>query len=82
MVPNKIRMSRAKNYVNDIGKLAYDCWQRVEYVSDTLVWREKAKGEQDGAPFNTKFVLIIIRIGKGNVGNAVRDRSILSTGVS
>ena len=25
VVPNKIRMSRAKNYVNDIGKLAYDC---------------------------------------------------------
>src|SRR4029077_21058626 len=61
-------------YVNDIGKLAYDCWQRVEYVFDTLVWREKAKGEQDGAPFHTKFVLRIIRIGKGHVGNAVRDQ--------
>ena len=38
-------------------------------LSLVQIWRE-----QDGAPLHTKFVLIIIRIGKGHVGNSVRDQ--------
>ena len=57
-----------------LGKSLHDRWQRVEDVFDTFVWREKAEGKQDRAPLRPKFVLVIVRIGKRHVRDAVRDQ--------
>ena len=75
LVPYKIGMGGTEHNVQDLGKIAHDRWQRIKgRVRYPWCGERRPNVSKNGAPLRPKFVLAIVRIGKGHVRNAVRDQ--------
>src|ERR1700677_2277262 len=62
-----VRMGRTRDDVSDILVFGQYLRQRLNYVFDSLVWRQQAERKQYGFPFHAKAVLVEIRIQKRQI---------------
>src|SRR5258706_12235775 len=69
-----MRVGDAGNHVNGIAVTRQDARQSLDYVFYALVWGEQSKREQNVLPFRSESILIKIRIGKVQIGNAVGNK--------
>ncbi len=70
-----IRMCCAKNDVDDFRMLACNHRQSINHVLDALARRNQTESQNDLASLHCELVLVVIRINKGHIRNAMRNHN-------
>ena len=68
-----MRVRHAGNHVNNIAVPRQNARHRLDYVFDSLVWREQAEREQHIFSFGSESILVETGIGKWHIGDSVGD---------
>ena len=68
-----VRMRGAQDDINNVREFRQNLRQSVQHMLNSLVRRKQPEREQHNPSFHAKLVLVIIRIDKRYVGNAMRD---------
>jgi hypothetical protein len=66
-------MRRAQHYIDNVGKLGYHYWERIEHMFDPLVWGKQPERQQYLLAPHAKLFLVSVRSGEWHIGNAMRD---------
>ena len=72
--PQDMRVSYAGHHVNNIGVACQNLRQCFDNVFNSLVRRKQSEREQNFFPFGAESVLVKTRIGKRQIGDAVRNQ--------
>ncbi len=78
--PHQVRVGRAEDDVDQVGKFFDDGRDGAQHRLDPLVGREEPEGEEHVLALDAELVLIKTRIDEGDVGDAVGDEVDLLVG--